>query len=57
MVSVSKLSAARLRTEDQRYRGNAKKMQQAIRSRDAISMAAEVIESALVFTPTFLNTP
>src|SRR5262249_4503245 len=44
MVSVSKLSTARLRTEvqrvlrDQRYRDNAKKLQQAIRSRDSISM-------------------
>jgi len=53
MVSVSKLSIARLRTEvqrvlgDQRYRDNAKKLQQAIRSRDPISMAAELIESAL----------
>ena len=53
MVSVSKLSPARLRTEvqrvlgDQRYRDNAKKLQQAIRSRDSISMAAELIESAL----------
>src|SRR3954467_3225485 len=53
MVSVSKLSVARLRTEvqrvlgDQRYRDNAKKLQQAIRSRDSISMAAELIESAL----------
>src|SRR3954470_1778197 len=53
MVSLSKLSTARLRTEvqrvlgDQRYRDNAKKLQQAIRSRDAISMAAELIESAL----------
>jgi UDP:flavonoid glycosyltransferase YjiC (YdhE family) len=53
MVSVSKLSIARLRTEvqrvlgDQRYRDNAKKLQQAIRSRDPISMAAEQIESAL----------
>jgi len=32
---------------DQRYRDNAKKLQQAIRSRDPISMAAELIESAL----------
>src|SRR5438477_5243302 len=53
MVSVSKLSNAKLRTEvqrvlgDQRYRDNAKKLQRAIRSRDAISMAAELIESAL----------
>src|ERR1051325_8212954 len=53
MVSVSQLSTARLRTEvqrvlgDQRYRDNAKKLQQAIRSRDAISMAAELIELAL----------
>src|SRR5256886_13174553 len=53
MVSVSKLSIGRLRTEvqrvlgDQRYRDNAKKLQQAIRSRDSISMAAELIESAL----------
>jgi UDP:flavonoid glycosyltransferase YjiC (YdhE family) len=53
MVPVSKLSTARLRTEvqrvlgDQRYRDNAKKLQQAIRSRDPISMAAELIESAL----------
>src|SRR5436190_607555 len=53
MVSVSKLSTARLRTQvqrvlgDQRYRDNAKKLQQAIRSRDPISMAAELIESAL----------
>jgi len=53
MVSVSKLSPAKLRTEvqrvlgDQRYRDNAKKLQQAIRSRDPISMAAELIESAL----------
>jgi MGT family glycosyltransferase len=53
MVSVSKLSTARLRTEvqrvsgDRRYRDNAKKLQEAIGSRDAISMAAEVIESAL----------
>src|SRR6185436_8388954 len=53
MVSVSKLSTARLRTEvqrvlgDHRYRDNAKKLQQAIRSRDAISMAAELIESVL----------
>jgi UDP:flavonoid glycosyltransferase YjiC (YdhE family) len=53
MVSVSKLIPARLRTEvqrvlgDQRYRENAKKLQQAILSRDSISMAAELIESAL----------
>ena len=53
MVSLSKLSPARLRTEvqrvlgDQRYGDNARKLQQAIRSRDAISMAAELIESAL----------
>jgi UDP:flavonoid glycosyltransferase YjiC (YdhE family) len=53
MVSVSKLSAARLRTEaqrvlgDQRYRDNAQKLQRAIGSREAITMAAEVIESAL----------
>jgi hypothetical protein len=32
---------------DQRFRNNAKKLQQAIRSRDPISMAAELIESAL----------
>ncbi|MDB6036523.1 MAG: hypothetical protein JWM99_364, partial [Verrucomicrobiales bacterium] len=32
---------------DQRYRDNAKKLQQAIRSREAISTAAELIESAL----------
>jgi MGT family glycosyltransferase len=57
MVSVSKLSIAKLRTEvqrvlgDQRYRDNAKKLQQAIRSRDAISMAAELIESALRRNP------
>jgi MGT family glycosyltransferase len=53
MISVSKLSTANLRTEvqrvlgDQRYRDNAKKLQQAIRSRDAISMAADLVESAL----------
>jgi MGT family glycosyltransferase len=53
IVSVSKLSTAKLRTEvqrvlgDQRYRDSAKKLQQAIRSRDPISMAAELIESAL----------
>jgi MGT family glycosyltransferase len=53
MVPVSKLSIAKLRTEvqrvlgDQRYWDNAKKLQQAIRSRDPISMAAELIESAL----------
>ena len=53
MVSASKLSPARLRSEvqrvlgDQRYRDNPKKLQQAIRSRDSISMAAELIESAL----------
>jgi acetyl-CoA carboxylase alpha subunit len=46
-------SLARLRTKvqrvlgDQRYRDNAEKLQQAIRSRDPISMAAELIESAL----------
>src|SRR5678809_279263 len=57
MVSLSKLSTARLRTEvqrvlgDQRYRDNAKKLQQAIRSRDAISMAAELIEAALRRNP------
>jgi zeaxanthin glucosyltransferase len=57
MVSVSKLSMARLRTEvqrvlgDQRYRDNAKKLQQAIRSRDPISMAAELIEAALRRNP------
>jgi MGT family glycosyltransferase len=53
MVLLSKLSAARLRTEaqrvlgDQRYRDNAQKLQRAIGSREAITMAAEVIESAL----------
>ena len=53
MVPLSKLSAASLRTEvqrvlgDPRYRDNAKKLQEAIRSRDAIAMAAELIESAL----------
>jgi zeaxanthin glucosyltransferase len=53
MVSVSKLTAARLQSEvqrvlgDQGYREKAKKLQQAIRSRDAVSMAAGVIESAL----------
>jgi zeaxanthin glucosyltransferase len=51
-VSVSKLTTARLQAEvqrvlgDQRYRDNAKKLQQAIRSRDAISMATELIEAA-----------
>jgi zeaxanthin glucosyltransferase len=53
MVQLSKLSTATLRTEvqrvlgDQRYRDNAKKLQKAIRSRDPISMAADLIESAL----------
>jgi UDP:flavonoid glycosyltransferase YjiC (YdhE family) len=53
MVSLSKLSPARLRTEvqrvlgDPRYGDNARKLQQAIRSRDPISMAAELIEAAL----------
>jgi zeaxanthin glucosyltransferase len=53
MLSVSKLTPAKLRTEiqrvlgDQRYRDNAKKLQQSIHSRDPISMAADLIESAL----------
>ena len=57
MVSVSKLSIARLRTEvqrvlgDQRYRDNAKKLQQAIRSRDSILMSAELIEATLRRNP------
>jgi MGT family glycosyltransferase len=53
MVPLSKLSTASLRTEvrrvlgDQRYRDRARKLQEAIRSRDGISMAAALIEEAL----------
>ncbi len=53
MVSASKLSSARLRTEvqrvlgDQRYRDNATKLQQAILSCAPNSMAADLVESAL----------
>jgi MGT family glycosyltransferase len=53
MVPMSKLSTASLRTEvrrvlgDQRYWDRARKLQEAIRSRDGISMAAALIEEAL----------
>ena len=53
MVPLSKLSTASLRTEvrrvlgDQRYPDRARKLQEAIRSRDGISMAAALIEEAL----------
>jgi zeaxanthin glucosyltransferase len=53
MVPLSKLSTANLRTEvrrvlgDPRYWDRARKLQEAVRSRDGISMAADLIEKAL----------
>ena len=53
MVAASKLNAAKLRTAIQhvlgheKYRENARKLQQKIGSRDGVSMAADLIKKVL----------